>query len=258
VRENEKQKALKRVLLISLLLIGSAVFCPNYLTYLDSEYEHWLSSTVCSWLSLWLAARYQSGCMYYYEEYCTVDEIRISLSQLKSSFIDAVVFSKGHRGTPYYPNYNHKSLLDHYGGHLIDYEDIYPRTSYENTFTFLWHCETADKDTYPLGWDEYGYYPMPYCWTHAEDMPEYGNTGAQVYIGWHGGSPQFNSTTNSSPWDFAQVAYLFWYKMCDDYTVTQTLGYIANEVYNEDGFDSTQLYNWLVVYGNMDVGLPYD
>jgi hypothetical protein len=229
-----------------------AVFCPNYFwTGLDTPNEISLSRDTCTYIRNMLTARYASGCYYSFDADCTVDRYRSILSTLNTYYTQEVVFSKGHRGVPYG---NHFSMLDHNGNPLIDYADIYPRTSSKNTFTFIWHCQTSQN--YPSQQDQWGWYGMPYCWTHNNGMNIYGTSGSQVYLGWWYGSPQFETTANGM-WNFAQVAYLFWYAVCNGYTVQGALNYVATTVYGQTYFSQTPLNYWLVAWGNTNMYLPY-
>lgn len=175
--------------------VAPVVFCPNTWcpppTGPDTEYEVWLSETTCGYIVSMLAGRYYPvGCYYSFNDDCTSDHYYELLDWTQYYYDQVVVFSKGHRGVPY-PGYSHLSLLDHDGYEVIDnnryFNTIYDYTSSEkNTFTFIWHCETALY--YPgegnVPEDDYGYYGMPYCWTHNAYMNQYGETGSQVYLGW--------------------------------------------------------------------------
>jgi len=130
---------------------------------------------------------------------------------------------------------------------------IFPRTSYKNTYTFIWHCQTAQN--YPSQQDQWGWYGMPYCWTHNNGMYTYGTTGSQVYIGWYGESPQFE-TTAMGVWNFAHVAYYFWWAACNGRTVQGAFNYIATTIYGQAYFSQTPLNYWLVALGNTGMYLP--
>ncbi|MEM2081279.1 MAG: hypothetical protein QW744_03295 [Candidatus Bathyarchaeia archaeon] len=242
--------------------VGTAVFCPNnFQEGTDTNNEIILSRATCAYIRDMLAAKY-GGCYDSFDANCTVERYVSILSTLKTSFNKAVVFSKGHRGYPYWnaspPNWNHMSLLSNNGAPVIDNVHILPYTSTKNVFTFIWHCETAEK--YPAGAlnpDSYGYYGMPYCWTTAMDplMYPYATSGIRVYLGWWDGSPQFEYTANGM-WNFAHVAYLFWYFMCGGATVNEALNYIAQTVYGVQYFSQTPLWWWLIAFGNVSLTLP--
>ena len=196
------------------------------------------------------------------------------LTFMQNNYDEIVVFSKGHRGMPYInaspSNTNHYSLLDHNGASVVDSANIYTRTSSKNVFTFMWHCETANK--YPGGgvvpYDYWGYYGMPYCWTHNPSMQYYGTVGEQVYLGWNnnvpqvdypqprGGSPQYEYVY-SSPYWYAHVSYLFWTYMCQGYTTRDALDRVAAQIHGPGyTFNDTVLKDWLIIYGNENLGLP--
>lgn len=96
---------------------------------------------------------------------------------------------------------------------------------------------------------------MPYCWTHNNGMYTYGTTGSQVYIGWYGESPQFE-TTAMGVWNFAHVAYYFWWAACNGRTVQGAFNYIATTIYGQAYFSQTPLNYWLVALGNTGMYLP--
>ena len=245
--------------------VGSAVFCPNnYVPDYDTEYELWLAEAECTYIRGLLANRYAIGCDYAFNDDCTVNVYCTVLSNLNNSGIidEIVIFSKGHRGVPYYnwtpTSYNHYSLIDHDGYNLIDYAHIHPRTSAKNTFTFLWHCETALK--YPSGIYAYGWYGMPYCWTHNNGLNAYDDTGNQVFLGSTNqspGSPQFETEIIPDTYNYGNVAGSFWYFMNAGDTVGEALNDVCDMIYDED-FDQTDLHGWLLVLGNMNLGLPED
>ena len=256
--------------------VGSAVFCPNhYIDGTDTYDELELAEDTCTYITGLLANRYATGCYYSYNDACTVSSYCSILSTHKNSpVIDEVgVFSKGHRGCQYWnatpPNWNHMSLLDHYGYNCNDTQHIYPNTSSENTFTFIWHCETALHYQYPYG-DSFGPYGMPFCWTHRPFMQQYDDYGTQVFLGWtnevpddedypqpDGGSPQFEYEIVPDVYNYANVAGCFWYFMDNGDTVAEALDNLCDIIYDLD-FDQTDLHEWLVVWGNMDLDLPED
>jgi len=245
--------------------VGSAVFCPNnFQPSIDTEDELELAEATCTYIRSMLANRYTTGTYYAFNEDCDVYTYCSILATLKDSIIidETVVFSKGHRGLPYsgYPHYNinHISLLDHYGSDIKDHSHIYERTSSKNTFTFIWHCESAEKyQTHTIPVDNIGYYGMPYCWTHNQHMICYGDSGDIAFLGWVNGSPQFETTAEGT-WNYAYVAYLFWYYMCEGYTVEGALDEIADVVFGDASYLTSPLRDWLVLWGDRTMELPED
>jgi len=191
-----------------------------------------------------------------------------------------VVFSKGHRGVPVS---GHISLLDHNGYQMADNSFIYPRTSSKNTFTFMWHCETAvPYNSGGVNWDPYGQVVgMPYAWTHNNGMGKYGNTGNQVYIGWNTaqfltlynrtsqqnynvtvmpgttlvGSPQYEWDIDIT-YNFANVAGVIWSNLGDGKSVATALDDMSRLIYGEKFVENSVLKDWLIVWGNQGLGLP--
>jgi hypothetical protein len=114
--------------------VAPAVFCPNnFQSGIDTANEISLSRSTCQYITSMLANHYSSGCYYSYDTDCTVSRYQSILSALQTYYDNSVVFSKGHRGIPYYyatpSNTNHSSLLDHDGNNVIDHSDILSRTS---------------------------------------------------------------------------------------------------------------------------------
>lgn len=259
----------------SVSAVTGAVFCPNnYQAGTDTANEISLSRTICTYIKNTLDARLSGGCSGWFDAGCSAAIYRYVLANLQYTD-QAIVFSKGHRGMPYLtanpPSSNHYSLLDYNGYDVKDNTDIYDRTGSNYVVTFIWHCETALH--YPGGGtipqDTYGYYGMPYCWTHNANMPMYtGTTGSQVYLGWtnsvpgdpypeqDGGSPQFEYEIDAED-DYSNVAGAFWYYMCDDddNSVLESLDLLCDDIYGQD-FADTDLNGWLIVYGNKNLELP--
>jgi len=194
--------------------VGQAVFWPNnFQDGTDADGELELTHDTCMYIMYLLIGRGQYGC--YYSPNSTITSYCNILSALNNYYEDNVVFSKGHRGYPYWnatpPNWNHLSLIDHDGNNVKDHSHIYSRTSSENNVTFIWHCETAEKyQTNTTPQDGYGYYGMPYCWTHNSGLVCYGGSGTQVFLGWVNDSPQFLDEAEGM-YNYAHVAYYFWY-----------------------------------------------
>jgi hypothetical protein len=142
---------------------------------------------------------------------------------------------------------------------LRDYPDVWDYTSEsKNTFTFIWHCQTAEKYDEGITPDYYGPYGMPYCWTHNDDpMEMYDDTGSTVYLGWNGQSYQFETTVRGA-FNYSDYASHFWLFMCMGYTVEQTLNGLAYYITWQYPFVTSDLYNKLVVWGNWEMTLPVE
>lgn len=271
----KKAKILVSLLLISLLAfstiqlisgnfasasVAPAVFCPNnFQQGTDTANEISLSRSTCQYITSMLANHYPSGCYYSYDSDCTVSRYRSILSTLGTYYDQAVVFSKGHRGMPYFydnpSNTNHLSLLDYSGADVVDHTDIYDRTSSENIVTFIWHCETAERYTSGCTPDAYGPYGMPYCWTHNSGMTAYGDSGTQVFLGWVDGSPQFEHNAEGI-YNYAHVAYYFWYYMVNGATVEEALDDVSDVIFSDDTYLQSPLCDWLLVWGDRTTDLP--
>ncbi|MDR1993051.1 MAG: hypothetical protein LBQ98_06090 [Nitrososphaerota archaeon] len=125
--------------------------------------------------------------------------------------------------------------------------------SSKNVHTFIWACESAIM---PPGthWDGCGCYGLPAAFTHnppSITLPLWGSTGSQAYLGWAGGSPQYEWAINSN-YNYAQVAAAYYYYMGQNYATAAALISMANIIYGAS-FQNTPLGNWLVAYGNMNV-----
>jgi hypothetical protein len=234
--------------------VGQAVFWPNnYQAGTDKDGELQLTHDTCMYIMYLLIGRGAYGC--YYSPNSTLTSYCNILSTLNNYYEDNIVFSKGHRGYPY-ANTSHLSLLDHTGVNVTDYPHIYDRTSSENVVTFIWHCETAEYYDEGATPDGIGYYGMPYCWTHNSGMECYGDSGTQVFLGWVDGSPQFLEGINGTIYNYAHVAYYFWYYMCNGYSVVDALDNIAEDIFECDNYLASPLRDWLVIWGNRTLTLP--
>lgn len=242
---------------------GQAVFCPNnFQPGLDTQNEISLSTATCTWIASLLASRSTYGC--YLEIDTTVSEYISVLDTLNTWFNPEIVFSKGHN-PPWSQGADHYYLVDHNGAQVRDSIEIWPHTSEKFQFVFLWHCATAES--YPSNYDEDGWQGHAMCWTHDNTMVPFSYPwyGEKVFIGWDAGydmehkSPQFEAQA-IGVWNYAHVAYLFWYAMVDlDCSVYEALNYVTNQVWNIDFFGSslcsgTDDYGGLVVYGNFYFG----
>jgi hypothetical protein len=286
----KKAKNLISLLLISLLVFstiqlisgnfvsastGAANFLPNNFQWVDTQNEVQLSRSVAQYITSALASyNYPNGCYYSYDDDCTVSRYTSILSTLQTYYDQSIVFSKGHRDAQGDPL--HIGLIDNDGNTLWDNwiadpyfdDELYPLTSTENAFTFIWHCQT--QNWYPDGATPDGngdYHGMPYCWTHNPDLGYYGyqDSGNQVFLGWSdntpdppypldGGSPQYEWAINAN-YNYANVAGTFWYYMCNGYSTAQALINLSYIIYGTS-FEYTDLAMWLVVWGNVYLGLP--
>ncbi|MCW4017121.1 MAG: hypothetical protein NWF00_00320 [Candidatus Bathyarchaeota archaeon] len=253
-------------------VVGAANFLPNnYQSTVDSHEELALSEDVAEYITGLLEDKYPDDTYHSYGESCTVGSYCSILSTLQSDCDQAVVFSKGHRGYPYYDdiprNVNHLSLLDNDTNHVRDDEEILDNTSTENVVTFIWHCEsTLNYTTGTIPSDAYGPYGMPYCWTHNQYMYQYDDAGSQVFLGWNndvpgspypqqsGGSPQYDYAIDAN-FNYANVAGSFWYYACNSNTVIQALDSLCDDIYGDD-FEYTDLHGWLIIWGNENLYLP--
>lgn len=248
--------------------VGPAVFLPNnFQPGNDTEPEIELASDTCTYIVGMLANEY-GLCYFCFDDYCTVYNYGWLLYCIRDDYDQQVVFSKGHRGVPYcdlpppYNNTDHFSLLAHNGDDIID-DYIYDVTSSENAVTFIWHCQTAQHYTYgSIPYDYYGYYGMPYCWSHNEYMYPWGVSGNQVFLGWVGQSPQFETQANGA-YNHAHVAYLFWNYMCNGAIVRDALDDLCDDIWGTTFLqsplsDATPTGYNLTVYGNRDLPLPVE
>ena len=223
----------------------------------DMAEEPWLARVVCCYITDMLAARNSYGCYYSYDDDATVSRYSSIIWTLNTYYDQSIVFSKGHRGFDYGL---HITLVDHFGENVIDYSHILVNTSNKFRFAFIWHCQTAQYYPWDPEVDEIPY-GMPYCWTHDNSMGTYGHSGDRVFLGWwpgpyDGSSPQFYTFCVDELWNYGHVAYLFWYHMCEGYSVAQTFEFLAQTVYNQQYFSDTELHDWLMAWGNVDMTLP--
>ena len=242
----------------------AANFLPNYFVAgLDTSNEIWLSEQTANYIVSVLNSKYPI--FDYRNSACTDSNFKTILTSLQS-YDKAVIYSKGHRDATYFGGYSHYGLAMNNaatGGTVWDY-DIYTRTSSKNTHTFIWHCETAIPLTNPSN-DTYGCRQLQRAFTHNYNIPLWGTSGSQVYLGWTNNVPQYNyPLTAGSPqyewninynYNYAQVASVYYYYMGQNYATSAALISMSNMIYGTS-FQNTDLGNWLEVYGNMNAKLP--
>jgi hypothetical protein len=260
---------------------GAANFLPNYsVSGLDTANETAISISTFQYVTSVLNSRY-SNCVFYDLD-TTKNSFNSKLGMVQSYYDKVVVFSKGHRGVP---APGHVSLVDKSGltqNQITDYYDIYLKTSAsKNVFTFIWHCETA----YPyvpngVNWDSVGVKGMPYAWTQNVGMAKYGNAGSQVYLGWNHriyvqvynyetmhyehamvmggyliGSPQYEWGITPK-YNYANVAGLIWSNLGGGNSTSTSLDNTSKLIYGKPFATNNDLYDWLIVWGNGNMGLP--
>jgi len=260
-------------------------FLPNNkVDGLDTDKEVQLSEGIAAYIHSELSKLYPTRTRYN----CTKNTYTDDLIEAQG-YDKVVTFSKGHRSRVD----GHYALVDKVGANLTDHEIFLYTSTSRNVVTFIWHCATAD-----------GYMPnginingtghainMPYAWTSANNLANYGTSGSQVYLGWTTkynltiynmtshqyepapnvhpnpqfagiiGSPQYEWGINPN-YDYAQVAKLFWMFMAQGYTVKDALDATTIIIYNNALMSFTSngnvLKDWLIVYGNRNVKLPAD
>ena len=169
----------------------------------------------------------------------------------------------------------HHGLSMYNGTSQVWDSGIYQLTSSKNVNSFIWHCKTAiNPDPNPGTCVCRG---LPRAFTHDQYISQWGSSGSRVYLGWTdnvpygnpisvGGSPQYSweiDTTIHST--YSQVAGMYYYYVCQGYSTAQALSYLAPILFYSDYAHSdlsgkTDIPGvepgWLVVYGNMYLGLP--
>jgi hypothetical protein len=261
---------------------GAANFLPNYFYpgngTVDTDAEIEISLATAQYITTLLANKYPSSYSSYYGTTCTLNNYRTGTSNLQN-YDNAVIYSKGHLGAN--EAGTHISLIDHYNVSFYDYDIATRTSSSKNTFTFIWHCRTAEFYNYGgSNVDAYGQaVGMPYAFTHNNNLAEYGLAGTQVYLGWKDKMPLtvYNYTTQQyhyimiwddyivgSPqytwgidptYNYAHVAYMFWANACGGSSTISSLNTLSCAIYGVN-FEYTDLAGWLMVYGNRTLGLP--
>jgi hypothetical protein len=144
-----------------------------------------------------------------------------------------------------------------------DYE-IYNRTSSKNVHTFIWACDSGIMPSSGPNPDSYGCRGLPAAFTHNINISMGGSLGSQVYLGWTNNVPPNNPAPGGAPqyewminyyYNYAQVAALYYYYVGQGYSTSATLNAISNIIYGTS-YQNSPLANWLVLYGNMNLGLP--
>jgi len=252
---------------------GAGVFVPN--NYIEDQWP-WDTpdeidfSTTCGWyIYSYLFVHYWNGLgtpVYYkygdpfdYNPVVTPNTYMDMLDWLEDHSDKVTIFSKGHCSAWGY-GYIYRRLhctIDY--TYARDSIEIYPHTDqFKCRFNFIWHCGTTN--TYPY-WPPFppdGPPSMPFAFTHNLGMTEYGHSGPCVFAGWEWVSPQFfNVIPDHYPWQWGQLAVGVFYYMHNNYwSLGVALNYLSNLIYGVS-FDSSPLYNDLMVLGNMDMTLNY-
>jgi hypothetical protein len=86
-------------------------------------------------------------------------------------------------------------------------------------------------------------------------MSAWGGSGTQVFLGWVGESPQFE-TPAEGIYNYAHVAYYFWLYVTNGYTVEDALNTIADDIFDDGNYIDSSLCDWLIVWGNKTLTLP--
>ncbi|MCL2134058.1 MAG: hypothetical protein FWH37_00640 [Candidatus Bathyarchaeota archaeon] len=257
--------------------ICAANFLPNYyvpyvddngkIIILDTQQEVQLSENTADYISLelnryyWLYDVRNSLCTDVNFDYCVYD---------LQNYDSAVIYSKGHLAwASCTSGYAHHRLSMYQGTSQVWDSEIYQLTSSKNVNSFIWHCKTAiSPDPNPNTCVCRG---LPRAFTHNQNIAEWGSSGSQVYLGWNDNVPYGNPLSGGSPqysWEidptihsnYSQVAGLYYYYVCQGYSTAQALSMLAQTLfytsYAYSDLSGKTNSGWLVVYGNMYVGLP--
>ncbi|MDR1993731.1 MAG: hypothetical protein LBQ98_09655 [Nitrososphaerota archaeon] len=186
-----------------------------------------------------------------------------------SNYDKGVIYSKGHRTAYTHTCGNtHMGLIMHDNETSVADYEIGSLTSSKIKHAFIWHCETG---IIPIGPnpDTCGYRGMPKAVTNNTSIAWWGTSGSQVYLGWNNtqvsgsplpsGSPQYEWTligASSASYNYGDVAILYYgFAGSWGYSTADALIQLSYVLYGKS-FADTSLAYWLVVYGNMYLGLP--
>lgn len=255
---------------------GAGVFCPNNYSSEpppdgagDTANELSLSKQTCQYIYNYLDAHYDGYCYFKYGDIVPPNppsNPRVypstyynTLAALEQSNSKVTIFSKGHC-VPWGNSVHYKLLCTDNPDAATDNNIFLSTNQAKCRFDFIWHCTTARS--YPVAppyQDYYGYIEMPLAFTHRVDMTKYGSSGPAVYAGWNWLSPQFeNKIPQNNNWQWAQFAKnIFYYMHYNGWSLRGTLDTMAKWIYGSYDFLSSPLYNQLVVWGNMNMGLSY-
>jgi hypothetical protein len=196
-----------------------------------------------------------------------------SLSYCQSNYYNTVVYSKGHEWT--WGNSNHYQLIpnDYNSGQnngVKDSYDIYPNTNLgTDRFVVLWHCGTAMA--YPSSQDSYGWYGMPYDFTHNNGMnlDGYGGSnlsGWYVFLGFINYSPEYLTGTGYQSYNYGNfVTYFYMYLLQYHYSVNGALDAATRATTQYGSFGAWPFHTGMYVnglwskcwvYGNGNLGIP--
>ena len=245
---------------------NAANFLPNLLAPVDTQNEITLSENTANYIVSLLKSRYPAT-IDRRNSSCTDVDFNNTLTALQN-YGTSVIYSKGHRGAYTTPTgYVHYGLAMNNNGTVYDYQ-IFNRLTKQNVaVAFIWHCETGliPSLTYEQG---VGYCGLPIAFTNTPGISQNGTSGSKVYLGWTnnvppffyqpGGSPQYEYTIRTPPntvYNFANVAALFWMYMDQGCSAYQALINLSNTIYGKT-YASSEIAGWLVIYGNVNLGLP--
>ena|GEM_PF-903766 len=291
----------KQITIISLLLMGlllfsmtplifrnyasaypgtcAANFLPtNFVDTVDTANELKVSQDVANYIVYVLNNKYPT---YDCRDAACTNSTFYSITAALQNWERAVIYSKGHLDWKSCTTHNieHMGLAMYNGNSSVWDHDI--PSSTKNVHTFIWHCRTAliPSGTNP---DTCGNRGLPVAFTSKTNIPLWGTSGTQVYLGWNNkvGLQVYNITTGQynpiyikpnvsevgSPqyewgikpgYNYSDVAILYYQRLGQGDTTADALIYVANTIWGTT-FAQTPLNNWLVVYGNMYVALPRD
>ena len=267
---------------------GAVNFLPNHCVpivplsggcgiTLDTEDEVRLSGQVADYISGILGSTYTLFDRR--NSSCTVNS-SLSVIEDLSNYDKGVIYSKGHRNAKICTSCgNQQTGLIMYDGTVWDYE-IYPKTSSKIAHAFLWHCETSIKpdSSFCVG----GCAGLPGAVMHDPNVIQWSSYGDQIFLGWTnavpgypyplpGGSPQYTweiEPYSSTIYNYAHIAGIYYDCVGlgtsgKGYLTTDALielSYVLYDLSFEDSPLGKRDYptdpTWLMVYGNMYLGLP--
>jgi len=256
----------------------AANFLPtNFVEGVDTSWELWLSQETADYIAGVLNSKYPIYDIR--DTACTANNFKTYINA-QQSWDTAVIYSKGHLAWKNCPHgYGQMGLAMYNGTTIVLDTEIYDKTSSKNVHSFIWHCRTgllvSDGHTACL------HRGLPVAFTHNDDIPWWGTSGSQVYLGWYNktdlqvynfttgqyhyiqilpgdpmvGSPQYEWGINPN-YNYANVAATYYYRMKQGDSTAAALVQMSSIVYGHTNFENTELADWLVVYGNMYTKLP--
>ncbi len=234
----------------------SLIYAPNYYVGgLDDQYEGTTTNYVTDYIQQLFqlyGQNYNSGTIIKQQDGQAVDSTYFYWACNAELYGDHVAFfSKGHASSINFTGHlEHHYMMDHNGNPVYDRNYGYYTSAGKHTFVFMWHCGTTEDyirygNMYCTACNGYSSMPMAFARDNTMSLNGYGtgaDTGAHVFVGHKGWSPQFRSNNGLYPgyWYSDFVSYIYQFFLHDHDSTTLALQKACYIVYGGNAdFPST-------------------